>query len=56
MESKINVTLRVKPLSQQESINQKNNIWQTMKNNSIVNSRTNEVFTFDKVFGPDSST
>ena len=27
-----------------------------MKNNSIMNSRTKELFTFDKVFGPDSST
>ena len=56
MESKINVTLRMKPLSEQESINDKNHLWSNIKSNSIMNSRTKEVFTFDRVFGPDVST
>jgi hypothetical protein len=56
MESKINVTLRVKPLSPQEEVNDKNHLWAIRGDNAIMNSRTKEVFNFDKVFGPNVAT
>ena len=56
MESKINVSLRVKPLSDQDQQNPKNNIWQIINESSLFNNRTQEVFQFDRVFGGDSST
>lgn len=55
METKINVSLRVKPLNKSENTNDKNHLWD-MSGNSIKNTRTKEVFTFDRVFGPDVST
>jgi hypothetical protein len=55
METKINVSLRVKPLNNTENQNDKNHLW-SMSGNSIMNSRTKEVFTFDRVFGPEVST
>ena len=56
MESKINVTLRVKPLSTVEGRHEKNKIWHVQNGNTLMNSRSKEVFTFDKVFGPEVST
>lgn len=56
METKINVSLRVKPLSAQESILEKNHLWSKTSDNTIMNKRTKEVFQFDKVFGHEVST
>lgn len=56
MESKINVTLRVKPLSQIEAKSDKNKLWKIASESSLINSRSNEAFTFDRVFGPEVST
>lgn len=44
MESKINVSLRIKPLSESEAANEKNHMWAKIADNSILNKRTNEVF------------
>ena len=55
MESKINVTLRVKPLSADEARNKKNELWKQQSDTGILNTRTNELYTFDRVF-PGSST
>jgi hypothetical protein len=51
MESKINVTVRVKPLSETERANDKNHIWSQVSDNTIINVKTKELFTFDSVFG-----
>lgn len=56
MESKINVSLRMKPLSESEAANEKNQMWVKISDNSILNKRTNEVFQYDKVFGDDAGT
>lgn len=56
MESKINVSLRVKPLSKIEEANEKNHLWGRISDQSIINKRTGEVLTFDKVFGEEVST
>ena len=51
MESKINVTVRVKPLSETEKAQEKNHIWSQVSDNTIINVKTKELFTFDAVFG-----
>ena len=51
MESKIIVSLRIKPLSNQELQNQKVVIWSKISDTTIMNKRTNEVYHFDRVFG-----
>jgi hypothetical protein len=51
MESKINVTVRIKPLSDVERANDKNHIWNQVSENTIMNVKTKEMFTFDNVFG-----
>ncbi len=51
MESKINVTVRIKPLSDIERANDKNHIWNQVSENTIMNVKTKEMFTFDNVFG-----
>ena len=57
MESKINVTVRMKPLGTKDLLNTKNkDLWKTISDNTILNIRTKEVFTFDNVFGPESTT
>ena len=56
MESKINVSLRIKPLSKTESLHEKNHLWSKISDNSVMNKRTKEVFQFDKVFGDDVGT
>lgn len=56
MESRINVCVRIKPLKKDEEINPKNILWQTQDEQLIINSRTKETFSFDKVFGQDYST
>ena len=56
MESKINVTVRMKPLSGQESQNDKNRMWQKVSDNTLMFQRTKEMFSFDHVFGPEIKT
>ena len=51
MESKINVTVRMKPLSEAERTSEKNNIWSQIGDNTLLNVRTKEMFSFDSVFG-----
>lgn len=56
VESKINVTVRVKPLSKSEDSHEKNHLWKKVSDNTLMNSRTKEMFSFDQVFGPEVST
>lgn len=56
MESKINVSLRVKPLSAQERQLDKNHLWSCVSETTLMNKRTKEVYQFDNVFGPEMST
>ncbi len=56
MESKINVTVRIKPLSEAERASEKNHLWQMIGDNTVMNARTKEMFTFDSVFGERVST
>ena len=56
MESKINVSVRVKPLNDKESLMEKNHMWSVVSDTTLMNKRTKEVYTFDNVFGPDIST
>ena len=57
MESKINVTVRMKPLSNKELQNTRNkDLWQKIADNTILNTRTKEVFAFDNVFSPEVTT
>jgi hypothetical protein len=51
MESKINVTVRIKPLSETERKEEKNHLWQQIGDTTLMNIRTKEVFTYDTVFG-----
>lgn len=55
MESKINVTVRIKPLTTKESP-KNTNVWQKMSDQTLINTRTKEAFTYDRVFGPEIST
>lgn len=52
----INVSLRIKPLSDHEAANEKNHLWVKLSDTSIMNKRTNEVFQYDKVFSDEAST
>lgn len=56
MESKINVTVRIKPLSESERAIEKNHLWNLLGENTVMNIRTKEMFTFDCVFGEGVST
>mgnify|MGYP001598331090 CR=1 FL=1 len=56
MESKINVTVRIKPLSEAESNLEKNHMWTLLSDNTLMNTRTKEMFSFDHVFGEKSDT
>ena len=57
VESKINVTVRIKPLKPKEAAHEKNKqVWQNINEQELMNMRTKEVYTFDRVFGPDVST
>ncbi len=56
MESKINVTVRVKPLSEQERAQEKNHIWTQVSDNTLMNVKSKELYTFDSVFGEGIST
>lgn len=56
MESKINVTVRIKPLSEVERAQDKNHIWNQVSDNTIANVKTKEMFAYDMVFGEKSTT
>ena len=56
MESKINVTLRVKPLSAAEAKLDKNKLWTKVSDNTLMNTRSKDVFSFDKVFDQNVTT
>ena len=57
VESKINVTVRIKPLKAKEAANERNtNVWHRVNEQTIMNSRTKEMYQFDRVFGPEVST
>lgn len=56
MESKIHVSLRVKPLTDQEKMSDRNHGWSQVSDTSIRNQRTQEVYQFDRVFAGDSTT
>jgi len=56
MESKINVTVRIKPLNAVDSQQDKNRMWQKVSENTLMFTRTKEMFTFDHVFSPDIKT
>lgn len=56
MESKINVSVRIKPLSKQEKLLEKNHFWSKISDTTLMNKRTKEVYHFDKVCGPEMST
>lgn len=57
MESKINVTVRVKPLLNKETNNQANQqLWQKVSENTLMNLRTKEMFSFDNVFTSEVTT
>ena len=50
MESKINVAVRMKPLTEQERVQEKNHIWTQVSDNTIMNVKNKELYTFDSVF------
>lgn len=50
MESKINVTVRVKPLLPKEAAQTNQQLWQKVSSNTLMNLRTKEMFSFDNVF------
>ena len=56
METKIQVSVRVKPLSKDEIVNEKNHLWSCVSDTTLMNQRTKEVYAFDNVFGPSLST
>jgi len=56
MESKINVSVRIKPLNKQEALMDKNHFWAKISDTTLMNKRTKEVYHFDNVFGQDMST
>ena len=57
MESKINVTVRIKPLNESEKSQEgKNVVWQQIGDSTVFNTRTKEMFSFDNVFGDGVST
>lgn len=56
MESKINVAVRIKPLSAAESQQEKNRMWSKVSDNTLMFQRTKEMFAFDHVFGPEVKT
>ena len=57
MESKINVTVRIKPMAPKEaSIVKNTNVWQKVNNQTLMNLRTKEMFSYDRVFGPEVPT
>ena len=56
MESKINVMVRMKPMSPAEMAKQKNQIWNKVSDNTLMNKQTKDLFSYDRVFGPEVDT
>ena len=57
VESKINVTVRMKPLKEKEAANERNaNVWNRVNDQTLLNTRTKEMYQFDRVFGPEVPT
>ena len=56
MESKINVMVRMKPMSPTDVGKEKNHIWSKVSENTLMNKRTKELFSYDRVFDADVST
>ena len=56
MESKINVSVRIKPLAESEKNLEKNQLWNKLSDNTLMNIRSKEMFSFDNVFGENVST
>ena len=57
VESKINVTVRIKPLGPKDAKSDKSqSVWQKVSEQTLVNTRTKEAFTYDRVFGPEVHT
>jgi hypothetical protein len=56
MESKINVTVRVKPLLTKEASQVNQQLWQKVSSNTLMNLRTKEMFSFDNVFTSEITT
>ena len=56
MESKINVMVRIKPMSVVDMNKEKNQLWNRVSDNQLKNRRTKELFTYDRVFGPEVNT
>ena len=56
MESKINVSVRIKPLAETERNLEKNQLWSKLGENTLMNTRTKEMFSFDNVFGESITT
>lgn len=55
MESKINVTVRVKPLLKKDA-QPTAQLWQKVSDNTLMNSRTKELHSFDQVFDQEVTT
>ena len=56
MESKINVMVRIKPMSTSDMGKEKNQIWNKISDNTLMNKRTKELFSYDRVFGSEVDT
>jgi len=56
MESKINVSLRIKPLTEAERLKNQNMLWQALGDTTVINQRTKEMFSFDNVFSDRATT
>lgn len=56
VESKINVSVRIKPLSEAEQQNEKNRLWTVLGDGTVMNLKTKEMFSFDNVFSDNVST
>eukprot|EP00347_Sterkiella_histriomuscorum_P020283 403338399 len=55
-QNKIHVSVRMKPLTQAESIYEKNHFWQVINDQTIAQQQTKEQYSFDRVFNDDIST
>ena len=55
MESKINVTVRMKPLLKKDTTPVKQ-LWQKVSENTLMSLRTKELYSFDSVFGSEATT
>ena len=56
MESKINVTVRIKPLQENEKALDRNQLWPQIGDTTVMNVRTKEMVSFDSVVGDGACT